>query len=109
MEPIDGEVSPAIFDHLVELAALELTAEEAAYLRREMNRQLEAIHQLAQIEVDPSTMVTSHGIAYSPEARPPLRDDSWHPFPYADEIVDQWPETAERYAVVPEIPHETLE
>jgi len=30
-------ISPAIFDHLVELAALELAPDEAEYLRRELN------------------------------------------------------------------------
>lgn len=109
MEPIQEEVTPEVFDHVVGLAALELTGEESLYLRREMNRQLEAIHQLAQIQVDPSTAVTSHGIPYGPDATPALREDAWQAFPYADEIVRQWPETADRYAVVPEIPHETLE
>jgi Asp-tRNA(Asn)/Glu-tRNA(Gln) amidotransferase C subunit len=109
MDPIKEEVTPETFDRLVELAALELAPDESSYLRREMNRQLEAIHQLAQIEVDPSTVLTSHGIPYGPEAMPALREDTWRAFPYADEIVGQWPETADRYAVVPEIPHETLE
>ena len=34
------EITPELFEHLVELAALEITPEEADYLQRELNNQL---------------------------------------------------------------------
>ena len=37
------EITAEIFDHLVELAALELEAKEAEYLRAQLNSQLKAI------------------------------------------------------------------
>ena len=53
------EITREIFDHLVDLAALEMDEEEADYLRKELNNQLNAIHELEAIEFDPSTPVTS--------------------------------------------------
>ncbi len=103
------EISPALFAHLVELAALELTPEEAEYLRRELNRQLEAIHQLEATPIPPDTPITSPGVPYTPPRRAPLRDDAWRPYPNRDALLRQAPETdAEGYVVVPDIPHETL-
>jgi len=42
-------ISQQTFDHLVGLAALELDQEQAAYLLRELNHQLKAIHELEAI------------------------------------------------------------
>src|SRR4030065_1267638 len=57
-------VTPEIFRHLVDLAALELDEGEAEYLRRQLNGQLQAIAELESIELDPQTSVTSHGVPY---------------------------------------------
>jgi aspartyl-tRNA(Asn)/glutamyl-tRNA(Gln) amidotransferase subunit C len=101
-------ITPSTFDHLVELAALELTPDEGAYLRRELNHQLEAIRELEAIQVDPRTPITSHGVDYTPEISPPPRADESRPCAEADEILAQAPETDGRYIVVPDIPHTDL-
>ena len=44
-DEIDGE----LFDHLANLAALELPTEESEYLRQQLNNQLKAIQELAAI------------------------------------------------------------
>jgi aspartyl-tRNA(Asn)/glutamyl-tRNA(Gln) amidotransferase subunit C len=101
-------ITSSTFDHLVELAALELTPDEAAYLRRELNHQLVAIRELEAIPVDPTMPITSHGVAYTPEISPPPRPDEARPCGEADEILAQAPETDGRYIVVPDIPHTDL-
>jgi aspartyl/glutamyl-tRNA(Asn/Gln) amidotransferase C subunit len=103
------EITPEIFEHLVLLAALELAPEEADYLRRELNSQLKAIHELEAIPLDPATPVTSHGVPYTAETTPPTRLDVWAPYPAPQAILAQAPETEEGYLVVPEIPHTELE
>lgn len=103
------EITPEIFAHLVELAALELEPREAEYLRRELNNQLKAIHELEAIPLDPSTPITSHGVPYSPRTRPPLRPDEWRAHPNPHDILELTPESEDGYFVVPEIPHEILE
>lgn len=98
-----------IFEHLVELAALELTPEEAEYLRRELNSQLQAIRDLEAIELDSDLPITSHGVPYPRHSRPALREDTARPSKTADAILDQAPQVEERYVVVPDIPHTVLE
>ena len=101
-------ITAQLFDHLVRLAALDLSPEEAEYLRRELNNQLKAIHELEAIPLSPETEITSHGVLYTPATRPEVRTDEWIPYPDADEILAQAPETEDRYIVVPDIPHEEL-
>jgi aspartyl-tRNA(Asn)/glutamyl-tRNA(Gln) amidotransferase subunit C len=104
-EPITKEV----FRHLVELAALELDDEEAAYLRRELNGQLRAIRDLEAIKLPEQTAITSHGVPYPPAIRPRLRPDQIKPGQLADAILAQAPQREGRYIVVPDIPHTDLE
>jgi len=102
-------ITPEIFSHLVELAALELDPAEAEYIRRQLNNQIKAINELEAIPLDPSTHPTSHGVPYPPEISPALRADAWEPCLLADAILDEAPQTEDRYIVVPDIPHTTLE
>ncbi len=102
-------ITPEIFQHLVSLAALELDEEEAEYLRRELNQQLQAIRDLESIELPTELSITSHGVPYSPEIRPELRQDHAEPSDKADAILEQAPEVEERFIVVPDIPHTELE
>ena len=102
-------ITPELFNHLIQLAALELSPEEAEYLRRELNNQLKAIHELEVIPLDSSTVVTSHGVPYTPEITPPIRSDDWVPYSNPEDILAQAPETEEGYIVVPDIPHTELE
>jgi aspartyl/glutamyl-tRNA(Asn/Gln) amidotransferase C subunit len=102
-------ITKEIFDHLVALGALELPADEAEYLRAELNDQLKAIRELESIEVPDDTPITSHGVPYSEEIRPGLREDRIEICPEADDIVGGAPAVHDRYIVVPEIPFEELE
>ena len=103
------EITPEIFAHLVDLAALELEAEEAEYLRRELNKQLKAIHELEAIPINRQTKISTHGISYTPEIKPPFREDEWKTFPHPDDIHNLAALTEDGYIVVPDIPQEELE
>lgn len=102
------EISPEIFAHLVDLAALELTTDEADYLRRQMNNQLKAIKELESIPLDSAIVVAAHGIAYSPEIAAKNRKDEWRAYSDPDMLLKQAPEIEEEYIIVPEIPHKDL-
>jgi aspartyl-tRNA(Asn)/glutamyl-tRNA(Gln) amidotransferase subunit C len=102
---IDNE----LFNHLVELAALELTAEEGEYLRRELNNQLKAIHELAAIPLDNTIPPALHGISFTREISQGPRSDEWQPYPNPEEILSQAPEVEGGYILVPDIPHKQLD
>jgi aspartyl-tRNA(Asn)/glutamyl-tRNA(Gln) amidotransferase subunit C len=107
--PDHGEITAEIFEHLVQLASFDLTAEEADYLRRQLNGQLQAIRELEAIELEPDVPITSHGVPYAPGTSPAIREDTAQPGEAADDILAQAPETEGRYVVVPDIPHTELE
>jgi aspartyl-tRNA(Asn)/glutamyl-tRNA(Gln) amidotransferase subunit C len=102
-------LTPDIFEHLVHLAALELTAEESQYLFDQLNHQMQAIQELEAVPLEANIPITSHGIPYTPQISPASRADDWKPYPEAEEIMKQAPETEEGYIVVPEIPRIELE
>jgi aspartyl-tRNA(Asn)/glutamyl-tRNA(Gln) amidotransferase subunit C len=101
-------ITPEIFNHLVELAALELSATEAEYLRRELNHQIKAVRELEAIPLDATTAITSHGVPYTAATTPAIRSDEWQPYPHPEDILAQAPETDDGYIVVPDIPHTDL-
>lgn len=103
------QITPELFGHLVELASLELTADEAEYLRGELNNQLKAIDELAAIPIPEDTPLARHGVGYPTDLRPPTREDQAQSSGLSDEILALSPETEGRYVAVPEIPHEDLE
>jgi aspartyl-tRNA(Asn)/glutamyl-tRNA(Gln) amidotransferase subunit C len=103
------EITREIFEHLVLLAALEMDEGEAEYLRRELNNQLEAIHELEAIDVDLQIPITSHGVPYTEDIRVGLREDVIVPCREAEDIIQQAPQVQDRYVVVPDIPSEELE
>jgi aspartyl-tRNA(Asn)/glutamyl-tRNA(Gln) amidotransferase subunit C len=105
---MSDEITPQLFDHLVTLAALELTEDESEYLRQQLNNQLKAIHELAAIPVDADTKITLHGMPYTAQNSAPPRADEWIPCLNSDEILEQAPEIDDRYIVVPDIPHTDL-
>ena len=106
----DGaEITPEIFEHLVELAALELSPDEGEYIRRQLNLQLKAIHELAAIPLDPNTPIASHGVPFTVANSQAPRRDEWQPYPNPDGLLAEAPQVEGRYFVVPEIPHTTLE
>jgi len=103
------EITPELFNHLVELASLELNHEEGEYLRREMNNQLRSIRELIAIPIDSDLPIKPHGITYSKKTSPKPRADEWNPYPNPEKILAQAPETDGGFIVVPEIPHKDLE
>jgi aspartyl-tRNA(Asn)/glutamyl-tRNA(Gln) amidotransferase subunit C len=105
---MSDEITPELFNHLVELAALELNADEAEYLRKQLNNQLKAIHELELIPLDPATPVASHGVPYTPATSPAIRADEIHSYPHPARLLKTAPETEDGYIVVPEIPHQDL-
>lgn len=102
-------IDSATFDHLVSLAALELDAEQAEYLRRELNHQLDAIRELEAIPLPDDLTITSHGVPYPPQTSQPPRADQPHPWAQPSAILDQAPRVEDDQIVVPDIPHTTLE
>ena len=105
---MSDEISPELFNHLVDLAALELSADESDYLRKQLNNQLKAIHELELIPLDQSTPVASHGVPYSAQISPEIRDDILTPFLDPSRLLLGAPEIADNYIVVPDIPHQDL-
>lgn len=102
-------ITPEVFAHLVHLAALELSAEEGEYVRQQLNNQLKAIRELEAIPLEAGLTVTSHGVPYTVETSPAPRADEWLPYPDGAELLAQVPQLEDRYIIVPDIPHTTLE
>ncbi len=103
------QINKETFAHLVDLAALQLTAEEAEYLRQQLNNQLNAVHELEAIPLDEDAVITSHGVSFTAEISSAPRADVWLPYPNPQTILDQAPQVEDGYIIVPEIPHTDLE
>ncbi|MBN2045124.1 MAG: hypothetical protein JW757_08905 [Anaerolineales bacterium] len=103
------EITRELFDKLVDLAALQLEEEEAEYIRRQLNSQLTAIHELAAVPLDEDTPLAAHGVPYTLNTSAPARQDEHNPFPRPEIILSGAPEEEDRYFVTPEIPHEDLD
>lgn len=101
-------ITPELFDYLVELAALELTPDEAQYLRHELNQQLKAIQELERIAVGDDVPQAARGVAYPPEVRAALREDVPVPSDLAATLLAGAPDSDDGYFIVPEIPHQDL-
>lgn len=102
------EIDIQLFNHLVGLAALELTPEEAVYLRAQMNQQLQVIQELETIPLTEDLPILTHGVSYTNDISDPLRVDGLEenkphldPKKFAPEVVDN-------FFIVPEIPHQKL-
>jgi aspartyl/glutamyl-tRNA(Asn/Gln) amidotransferase C subunit len=102
-------ISKELFQHLVQLAALDLSPQEAEYLRRELNNQLKAIDELEAIPLDDSIPITSHGVPYTPQITPAARTDEWIACPNPEDIIDQAPQAEDGYVIVPDIPHTDID
>jgi aspartyl-tRNA(Asn)/glutamyl-tRNA(Gln) amidotransferase subunit C len=102
------EIPREVFDKLVELAALELSPEEAKYLHGQLNNQLTSVAELAAIPLDEETPVASHGVPYTSEISPEVREDRHDPHKNPEDILAQAPESDDGYFSVPDIPHEDL-
>jgi aspartyl/glutamyl-tRNA(Asn/Gln) amidotransferase C subunit len=97
------------FKHLVRLAELEMDAEEAEYLRQQLNNQLDVIQELAAIPLDEDIAPSLHGVSFPPDVSQPLRQDTWKLFDNIEGILDQVPDLVDNQVIVPDIPHTDLE
>jgi len=102
-------ITKETFDHLVDLAALELAPQEADYILRQLNLQLQAIHELEAIPLDDHLPLTSHGVPYTSANSQPPRADVWRAHPNPEEILAQAPLVEDGYIVVPDIPTTKLD
>ena len=103
------EITKEVFNHLVQLAALDLEGSQADYLLGELNKQLASIRELEAIDLADDVPAASYGVTYPPEHKPALREDIWEPSPEAGAITAQAPQFEDGYIIVPDIPHTTLE
>lgn len=102
------KITKEVFDHMVELAALELSNEESEYLRAQLNNQLSSIDELVAINIDDTIPYAAHGVPYTKENIAPIREDKWIPFEDVTAILEQAPQLEDKAYVVPDIPHEDL-
>jgi aspartyl-tRNA(Asn)/glutamyl-tRNA(Gln) amidotransferase subunit C len=109
MSNSNQEISRETFDHLVELAALELGQEESEYLHTQLNHQLAAVHILEAIDISADVPPASHGVPFPEKICPALRKDEWDACPDSDAIIKQAPVVDDGFIIVPDIPHRTLE
>lgn len=105
---MSDQISVEVFNHLVRLAALELTADQAEYLRTQLNNQLKVIQELKAIPLDESVPISLHGVPYEKANSGLPREDEWKPYPDPAGILKQAPQVDDGYIVVPDIPHTTL-
>jgi len=105
---MSDQITPEVFDHLVDLAALELSADQAEYLRKQLNNQLKSIRELEAIPMDENVPISLHGVPFEAAESALPREDEWHPSADVKDILSQAPELEDGYIVVPDIPHTTL-
>lgn len=105
---MSDQISVDVFNHLVGLAALELTPDQAEYLRIQLNNQLKVIQELKAIPLDENVPINLHGVPYEKENSSVPREDVWKPYPDPKAILAQAPQLEEGYIIVPDIPHTNL-
>ncbi|MCD6425212.1 MAG: aspartyl/glutamyl-tRNA amidotransferase subunit C [Anaerolineales bacterium] len=103
------KISPEDFDRLTDLASLELPADEAEYLRKELNNQMISIEILESIPIDAEIGTAAHGIPYDELNSAAPREDISRQDPNREEILKQAPELEDGYIVVPDISYEELD
>ena len=101
------EIDEGLFRRLVELAALQLTNEEAVYLRAQLNQQLNVIHEMDAIPVGSDVESSAHGVPYTDSNSAPLRADVLTQKPHLD-LGNIAPQFRDGYIIVPETPHTKL-
>jgi aspartyl/glutamyl-tRNA(Asn/Gln) amidotransferase C subunit len=101
-------ITKEVFEHLVDLASLQLSEDQAEYLRKQLNNQLKAINELEAIPIDPEVPINLHGVPFEETASATPREDAWMKYPDADDLLEQAPQIEDGYIVVPDIPHTEL-
>ena len=102
------EINSQVFDHLVSLAALKLTSQEAEYLRGQMNQQLQVIHEMEQIPIEEELEISSHGVALTPANSSGLREDEIDPLKPKLNLEKIAHDVKDNFIIVPEIPHHKI-
>mgnify|MGYP000848495035 CR=1 FL=1 len=102
------QITQEVFEHLVGLAALQLNPDQAEYLRKQLNNQLKAIHELEAIPLDEDIPISLHGVPYEESGSAKPREDEWIKYPDVKALLDQAPQIEDGYIVVPDIPHTEL-
>lgn len=103
------KITKEVFEHLVNLAAMELTEDEAEYIMEQLNNQLSSIDELSQIKVEESVQPAAHGVPYSNNLSAGVREDVVNKFPNPDDILAGAPRVEDRYFIVPGVKHENLD
>jgi aspartyl-tRNA(Asn)/glutamyl-tRNA(Gln) amidotransferase subunit C len=103
------KISPEDFERLADLASLELAADEAEYLRKQLNYQLVSIEVLESIPIDAQIGTAAHGIPYGELNSALPREDISRQDPNREAILKLAPEMEDGYIVVPDISHEELD
>lgn len=101
-------ITKEVFEHLVDLAALQLSENQAEYLRKQLNNQIKAINELEAIPIDKDVPINLHGVPFGEAASALPREDVWQKYPDANDILKQAPQLEDGYIVVPDIPHTEL-
>lgn len=107
--------SPGILDKLIELAQFALAPERKKYLQQALNAQREALAKieeaikLMEAEGVPESAIMTHGIVFSPEIEPPLRDDVILDSGIQKMILNNAPQHDGECFLVPPPKHEQLE
>lgn len=97
-----------LFQNLLQTAALNLSTEEAALLRAELNEQVKIIRQLDSIPLPEEIDPVIHGNSNPPEFRCRLREDICVPYDNSSEITAQVPQVQDGYIVSPDVPHRRI-
>lgn len=93
-------INEELFAHLVELAQLELEPEEAEYLRGELNHQLAALKELAQIPLPEDSQPSTWGL--QPQTAGP-RPDAVNAYADPGRLIALAPEQEDGYIAVPDL------
>lgn len=101
-------IDDTLFQNLMQTAALKLSAEEAALLKKELNNRMKIIRQLDSVPLPEEIEPVIHGNPYPPQIRCELREDICAPFDNASEITTQAPAVLDGYIVSPDVPHRRI-
>lgn len=104
----EDKITKELFEELVNVAEIELSAEEAESIYAKMNDQLKVIHQLLAIPHEAEYDPVIHGNPYPVEIQAPLREDVWIPFEHPEDILAEAPRSQDGYIVSPDVPHQKL-
>ncbi|RMF15173.1 MAG: Asp-tRNA(Asn)/Glu-tRNA(Gln) amidotransferase subunit GatC [Candidatus Dadabacteria bacterium] len=92
------QIDDALIGQIAALARLALTADEQANLRNDLQKILDYVDQLAEVNTT-DVPPTLHPFV----TQMPLREDIAEPFARADDLIEQAPDHQERQVRVPKV------